>query len=463
MHEREAVLLNVEPENLLLDAISKLVDPITHQYLLPSHTFFDGVKKLHAEGFRGKGEIIGIVDTGIDHTHPLLSGAILDTRNFTDEETPQDFHGHGTLVALITHYVAPEAKIINAKAFGKDGRARESALSAALQWVGSKSPSVVNLSGGITEQDPVQSFPSWLRVYLSNKPRSNWLVHLLRRHWFYSCPVCQSADQLWHSGTIVCTAVGNDRTCISCPGRGRRGYLLLAGAASISSGEPIVASYSAYWPDLVVPELPVALGTSFSVPFLSGVSAVLSEVIDVKSPTQRESTLRRADLFFEARHFQDAIVMYRRVLDKNTHLAKHSSGQKSSSCLYCQAVIYNPRMRLAFSYLQSGESWIAAKLFEDNVAIAPNFADAHMNYGAALRCAGLLLESIETYKHAITLSPNKAEAYDGLGDAYFLQGALSDAREAFERSHQLNSARDYPLEQLNKITIAIGGTNKARV
>ncbi len=459
MPEREGMLFNAEPENLLLDAIAKLVDPVTHQYSFPPHAFFEGIKKLHAEGFRGKGEIIGIVDTGIDHTHPLLSGAILHARDFTAEDTPDDLHGHGTLVALITRYVAPEAKIINAKAFGKDGRTRESALSAALQWVGSKSPSVVNLSGGISEQDPAQSFPSWLRVYLSNKPRSNWLVHLLRRHWFYSCPVCRSADQLWRSGTIVCTAVGNDRARISCPGRGRRGYLLVAGAASIASGEPLVVSYSAYWPDLVVPELPLAQGTSFSTPFLSGACAVLSEVIDVKSSTQWKSTLRRADVFFEARHFQDAIATYQRVLGKDTHLAQHASGQKNSSCLYCQMVIYNPRMRLAFSYLQSGQPWIAVKLFEDNVAIAPNFADAHMNYGAALRCANLLPESIETYKRAIALSPNKAEAYDGLGDAYFLLGALSDALEAFERSHQLNPARDYPLEQLNKIAIAIGDSN----
>ncbi|EUC63183.1 minor extracellular protease vpr protein [Rhizoctonia solani AG-3 Rhs1AP] len=55
------------------------IDPqiISDSYQLqdtqPSHTM-TGVDKLHAEGIRGKGIKIGIIDSGIDYTHPALGG-----------------------------------------------------------------------------------------------------------------------------------------------------------------------------------------------------------------------------------------------------------------------------------------------------------------------------------------------------------------------------------------------------
>ncbi|CAD6973083.1 unnamed protein product, partial [Tilletia controversa] len=33
-----------------------------------------GVDKLHAQGYYGKGQTVGILDTGIDYTHPALNG-----------------------------------------------------------------------------------------------------------------------------------------------------------------------------------------------------------------------------------------------------------------------------------------------------------------------------------------------------------------------------------------------------
>jgi|GEM_PF-6085515 len=464
MEERQAFLLETHPEESLLAVIPKLVDPVSGHYAFPSHSFFEGIKKVHAEGFDGSGMIVGIVDTGIDAAHPLLKDAILDARDFTSEGSTDDLHGHGTLVGLIIRYVAPKAKLVIAKAFGKDGGAKESQLSAALRWVRSKSPNVVNLSAGISESDPAEVFPKWLRSYFSNKRRTYWLLALLRKHWFRKCAVCEAARELGSAGTLLCVAVGNQRGLISCPARSHNKNMMVVGAANIQGDAPAVASYSSYWPDLVAPEIDVAPGTSFSTPFVSGTAAVLTQVLETRGGGENQGPiLRRADLFFEARQFKDAIVCYLRGLEKFSHLAKHSANPAMpADCLYCQALVYTPRMKLAFAYLYTNQPLMAAKFFQENVSIAPNFPAAHMNLGAALREAGLIQDSIAAFQRTITLSPGNAEAYLGLGDAYVAANESLHAIEAFEQSFAADSQRQYLLGRILKLAAAIGDIERVQ-
>jgi subtilisin family serine protease len=52
-----------------------------------------GVDKLHAEGLAGKGITIGIIDSGVDYTHPALGGGfgpgfkIIGGYDFVGEES----------------------------------------------------------------------------------------------------------------------------------------------------------------------------------------------------------------------------------------------------------------------------------------------------------------------------------------------------------------------------------------
>lgn len=72
-----------------------------------------GVDKLHAEGIRGKGIKIGIIDTGVDYLHPALGGGFGpgfkvaygkdfvgdDYDGYNDavpDKDPMDCDGHGT-------------------------------------------------------------------------------------------------------------------------------------------------------------------------------------------------------------------------------------------------------------------------------------------------------------------------------------------------------------------------------
>lgn len=111
---------------------------------------------------RGAGVLIGVVDSGIDASHPDLAGKIdaqADCVGGTCREGPaRDKVGHGTAVAGIAAAatnntvgiagVAPDAHLVVAKALGDDGSGVTEDINRAIQWVVDKGARVVNLSLG---------------------------------------------------------------------------------------------------------------------------------------------------------------------------------------------------------------------------------------------------------------------------------------------------------------------------
>jgi hypothetical protein len=464
MSGKVVTLLESEPEKKLLSLIPSLVDPITGQYNFPPHSFFEGISKVREQGFKGSGEIVAIIDTGMDHDHPLLKGSIIDAQDFTQEGTPQDLHGHGTIVALLILYVAPQAKLLNAKALGEDGSGEKAALAAAMDWARRRHATVVNISSGVPAEDPLNKYPDFLRLHFANKKRSHWLLFFLRGHRFQRCAICEGAAQLIRSGTMVCSAVGNRKELVFCPGRGNRAVLAV-GSAKIEGQRPAVARYSAYWPDLVAPELPLSEGTSFSAPFVSGVFCLLHELIETRDRPVRLVRLNyltsRSNFLFDKGYFSDAIALYLKALTRDSHSVKHDAGGKSlENCLYCKSYVYPVRTRLGLAYLATGEPHLAQEQFSTNVKIAPTFPDAHMNLGAAYRNQGKHDAAVQEYHTALTLGA-KPEAHEGLGDTLFLMGDLDQAINAFEESVKLDPTRTYSYQRLVQLCWQQGLTQKA--
>lgn len=160
----------------------------------------------HARGITGEGVKVGIIDTGIDYTHPDLGGCfgsdcrvvngtdfVGDDFNADDPENaepvpdddPADCGGHGTHVAGIVGAdgkvtgVAPDVEFGAYKVFGCDGSTSSEIIMQALEVALDDGMDVVNLSLG-------QSF--------------QWPGY----------PTAVAADKLTEEGVTVVASMGND-------------------------------------------------------------------------------------------------------------------------------------------------------------------------------------------------------------------------------------------------------------
>lgn len=122
---------------------------------------------LWSMGYTGRGVRIAIVDTGVDSSHPdlhFLNGTskIVESISFVEEDV-EDRHGHGTAMAGIAagsglasggrfKGVAPDALIINVKAFKTEGLEAYSTIEIlfkALEYIETVKPDVVCAAWGV--------------------------------------------------------------------------------------------------------------------------------------------------------------------------------------------------------------------------------------------------------------------------------------------------------------------------
>ena len=121
-----------------------------------------GAGDVHTAGNTGQGVKVGIIDTGIDYTHPELAAAYAGGYDFFNNDAdPFDDNGHGTHVAGIIAAqqngtgvvgVAPGVQLYSYKVLGADGSGDYSGLIAALERASTVDHvQVINMSLGGSE------------------------------------------------------------------------------------------------------------------------------------------------------------------------------------------------------------------------------------------------------------------------------------------------------------------------
>jgi subtilisin family serine protease len=102
----------------------------------------------------GQGVKIGIIDTGVDYTHPEIRGRFGSGKghDFVDGRDPKDRNGHGTHVAGIAagiqYGIARGATLYSLRVLDEKGGGSEADVVAALDWAGTNGIDVVNMSLG---------------------------------------------------------------------------------------------------------------------------------------------------------------------------------------------------------------------------------------------------------------------------------------------------------------------------
>jgi subtilisin family serine protease len=119
-----------------------------------------GAPAAWAAGYTGEGVTVGVVDSGVDQTHPDLAGREQAERNFGESPDTVDRIGHGTHVGSTVAAVAPGAKLLDAKVFDDNGFATESEIIAGMKWAVEQGADVLNLSLGADDWpgiDPLEA------------------------------------------------------------------------------------------------------------------------------------------------------------------------------------------------------------------------------------------------------------------------------------------------------------------
>ena len=141
-------------------------DYIARAQVVPNDTYYNvqwGFPKIGAptawDRTRGAGVVVAVIDTGIEASHPDISGQVVSQRDFVDNDyVAQDGNGHGTHTggtvaaksnnALGVASMAWDAKIMAVRVLDNNGSGTYSAIANGITYAADNGAKVINMSLG---------------------------------------------------------------------------------------------------------------------------------------------------------------------------------------------------------------------------------------------------------------------------------------------------------------------------
>jgi subtilisin family serine protease len=108
---------------------------------------------------------VGIIDSGINTAHPHIANVMGGTAISVDGDSPdfQDTLGHGTAIAALIHYKAPQAHLFAVKVFQTELATDLATILRAIDWCLDNKMDVINLSLGTLNGDHRASFETAMK------------------------------------------------------------------------------------------------------------------------------------------------------------------------------------------------------------------------------------------------------------------------------------------------------------
>jgi thermitase len=208
--------------------------------------------------------VVAVLDTGVDQNHEELEGQVIAETNFSKSFMLSDINGHGTHVAGIIAAkdnglgitgVAPGCSLLNVKVADDTGMCQALALAKGIIWAADNGANVINISIEI------------------GKP---------------SAELERAVNYAWNQGSLVIAAAGNSGRDLPVYPAYYENCLAIAAAGPDNN----LAALSNFgdWVDAVAPGLDIysslpddnygfKSGTSFACAYVSGIGALLFDVV----------------------------------------------------------------------------------------------------------------------------------------------------------------------------------------
>ncbi|MEU2246678.1 S8 family peptidase [Streptomyces sp. NPDC019224] len=252
-------------------------------------------------GYDGSGVKVAVLDSGIDATHPDLSGKVVESKNFTtegDAGSVADNNGHGTHVADTVvgsgaasggkyKGVAPGAQLVIGKVLNKNGEGSTSAVIGAMEWAAHSGAKVISMSLGsgpgngddpsslAVEKLTEETGALFVIAAGNDGPTPNTVANPAAAPSALAVAAVDHNDATASFSSRGPLANGTLKPDIAAPGVG----IVAARATGTSRGQVVDAHYTAL------------SGTSMATPHVSGAAAILAQQHPDWSPRRLKDAL----------------------------------------------------------------------------------------------------------------------------------------------------------------------------